>query len=139
MAPSDPRDRLAECVKNRRLELKLARKRAAELAGMSKDTWQRIEEAGEVRLMSVAKVDAVLDWAPGSATGILEGREPIPVRQSTEAPGADISQRPTEELEGRAREVIQLATIATTSGLTSDEIRELSDKAVRDLKAHGLI
>ncbi|WP_051834650.1 hypothetical protein [Streptomyces sp. NRRL S-15] len=126
-------------MKNRRLELKLARKRAAELAGMSKDTWQRIEEAGEVRLMSIAKVDAALGWAPGSAAGILEGREPIQTRQASGAPGADISRRPTEELVGRAREVIQLATVATTTGLTSEEIRDLSDRAVRDLKAHGLI
>ncbi|MDX3328850.1 helix-turn-helix domain-containing protein [Streptomyces sp. ME02-6979-3A] len=139
MAPSDPTTRLAEHVKNRRLALNLARKRAAELAEMSKDTWQRIEEGGKVRLMSVAKVDAVLGWAPGSAVGILEGREPILTRTSPEAPGADISQRPTEDLDGRARELIQLATIATTSGLTSDEIRELSDRAVRDLKAHGVI
>jgi hypothetical protein len=35
--------------------------------------------------------------------------------------------------------VIQLAMIATTSGLTAEEIRELSDRAVRDLKASGLI
>ncbi|MFE9777803.1 helix-turn-helix domain-containing protein [Streptomyces sp. NPDC005775] len=139
MAPSDPKTRLAEHVKNRRLELKLARKRAAELAGMSKDTWQRIEEGSDVRLMSVAKVDAVLGWASGSAVGVLEGREPILTRMSSEVPGVNISKRPAEDLDGRAREVIQLATIATTSGLTSDEIRELSDKAVRDLRAHGLI
>lgn len=138
MAHQDPA-RLAKHVKDRRLELGIPRKRAAELAGMSKDTWQRIEEAHDVRLMSISKVDAVLGWASGSAVGILEGHEPITTKASEDAPGAEISQRPAADLEGRARDVIQLATIATTSGLTAEEIRELSDRAVRDLKANGLI
>ncbi|MFJ1831496.1 hypothetical protein [Streptomyces sp. NPDC088178] len=138
MAHQDPA-RLAKHVKDRRLELGIPRKKAAALAGMSKDTWQRIEEADNVRLMSVSKVDPVLGWASGSAVGILEGKEPILTKPAEGAPGAEISQRPVADLEGRARDVIQLATIATTSGLTAEEIRELSDRAVRDLKANGLI
>ncbi|MFE7395670.1 hypothetical protein [Streptomyces sp. NPDC057557] len=138
MAHQDPA-RLAKYVKDRRLELGIPRKKAAAEAGMSKDTWQRIEEADSVRLMSISKVDAVLGWASGSAVGILEGKEPITTKASENAPGVDISQRPAVDIEGRARDVIQLATIATTSGLTAEEIRELSDKAVRDLKANGLI
>jgi transcriptional regulator with XRE-family HTH domain len=138
MAHQDPA-RLAKHVKDRRLALGIPRKKAAELAGMSKDTWQRIEEGDSVRLMSISKVDAVLGWASGSAVGTLEGREPITTKASGDAPGAEISERPTADLEGRARDVIQLAMIATTSGLTAEEIRELSDRAVRDLKANGLI
>lgn len=138
MANQDPA-RLAKKVKDRRLELGIPRKKAAELAGMSKDTWQRVEEGDSVRLMSISKMDAVLGWASGSAVGILEGKEPIETRASEDAPGVDISQRPAVDVEGRARDVIQLAMIATTSGLTAEEIRELSDRAVRDLKASGLI
>lgn len=43
-----------------------------------------------------------------------------------------------ELLDEEARDVVQLAAIATTSGLTSDEIRALSDRVVADLKARGL-
>ena len=138
MAPRDPA-RLASYVKTRRLNLGLARKTAAEHAGMSKDTWKRIEEGGSVREMSYAKVDPVLGWAPGSCIAVLGGREPILSKPAETPADADISRVPDEDLGDRARKVIQLATIATTSGLTADEIRELSDRAVQDLRANGII
>jgi DNA-binding XRE family transcriptional regulator len=131
--------RLAKHVKARRLELGLARRRAAELAGMSKDTWQRIEEEDPgVRAMSYAKVDPVLGWAPGSCQAILAGREAVPTKPSESTPGVDISQPPTRDLNA-ARNVIQLAMIATTSGLTAEEIRELSERAINDLHEGGFI
>ncbi|RPK56142.1 hypothetical protein EES43_24180 [Streptomyces sp. ADI96-02] len=136
---TDDHPRLAKYVTARRLLLGLAVKRAAELAGVANDTWKRIESGGKVRRMNIAKVDAVLGWAPGSAIGVLEGREPILIREAKEAPGADISRRPVADIDRAVRDVIQLATIATASGLTADEIRELSDRAVRDLKDAGLI
>ncbi|MET8377954.1 helix-turn-helix domain-containing protein [Streptomyces microflavus] len=137
---TEDHSRLAERVITRREELALSIRRAAQTAGIAYDTWRRIESgAKKVHRSSIAKVDAVLGWAPGSAIGVLEGREPIPIRQTAEAPGVDISRRPVEDIDREARDVIQLATVATTSGLTSDEIRDLSDRAVRDLKAAGLI
>lgn len=137
MATDHPR--LAKYVQNRRLELGLARKRAAELAGMSKDTWRRIEEGGKVQPMSYAKAEPVLGWATGSCTSILEGKEPIPSRQSGHSGSVTISERPREDLDGEVRETIQLAMIATTNNLTAEQIRELSDRALRDLKAKKLI
>lgn len=133
--------RLAQHVKGARLGQTppLARRRAAELAGMSKDTWQRIEEAKPVQPTSYAKVDPVLGWAPGSCAGILEGREPVPSKRATSAPGVDISQPPVGDPGDKAREVIQLAMIATASGLTAEEIRDLSERAVNALKDHNLI
>ncbi|MFD3741114.1 helix-turn-helix domain-containing protein [Streptomyces sp. NPDC058629] len=132
--------RLADYVTARREELGLSVRRAAQLAGIAYDTWRRIEGGTKkVHRPNIAKVDPVLGWAPGSAVGILEGREPIPIRETKEAPGADISRRPVADIDRAVRDVIQLATIATASGLTADEIRELSDRAVRDLKDAGLI
>lgn len=130
--------RLARYVKARRLELGLARKLAAARAGMSKDTWRRVEEGEPVREMSYAKMDPVLGWASGSTAGVLGGGEPVATR-AAETSGAEISELSSTDRGGRAREAIQLAAISTTSGLTAEEIRDLSDRAVEELKERGII
>lgn len=131
--------RLASLARGRRLQLSLALNDVnAKAAGTSKGTWQRVERGEPIRVTNYAKIDALLGWAPGSCIAVLEGREPIASRPS-EAAGADISERPVRDLDKEARAVIQLAMIATTSGLTAEEIRALSDRAVHDLKEAGLI
>lgn len=132
--------RLAKTARARRLELSLALNDVnAKAGGTSKGTWQRVEKGDPIRVTNYAKIDGLLQWAPGSCIAVLAGREPIPSRPAKDAPGVDISERPVRDLDGEARDVIRLATIATTRGLTSEEIRDLSDRAVRDLKKHGLI
>lgn len=140
MPPSDEaRTRLGPIVRERRLHLGLAYKTAAKLAGMSKETWKKIEDGEIVRAMSYAKVDPILEWAPGSCEAVLAGRQPIATKASERVPGVEISERPREDIAAEARDVVSLAMIATTSGLTAEEIRALSDRAVRDLQARGLI
>lgn len=131
--------RLASVARERRLKLSLALTDAtAKAAGSSKGTWQRVERGEPIRATNYAKIDALLGWAPGSCIAVLEGREPI-ISRPAEAAGADISERPVRDLDKEARDVIRLAMIATTSGLTVEEIREFSDRAVKDLREHGLI
>ncbi|KUL59627.1 helix-turn-helix domain-containing protein [Streptomyces albidoflavus] len=130
--------RLARYVKDRRLELGLARKLAAAHAGMSKDTWRRVEEGEPVREMSYAKMDPVLGWAPGSTASVLAGEEPVATRPA-ETPGAEISEVPPADRDSRARDAIRLAAISTAGGLTAEEIRELSDRAVQELRERGII
>jgi hypothetical protein len=38
-----------------------------------------------------------------------------------------------------ARNVVQLALIATAKGTTAEEIREMSERVVRDLRERGLL
>ncbi|WP_406730959.1 hypothetical protein [Streptomyces sp. NBC_01794] len=132
--------RLAKLAKQRRHELSLAlNDKNAKAAGTSKGTWQRVEKGEPIRSTNYVKIDGLLKWAPGSCLAALEGREPIPSRPAKDAANADISERPVQDIDATARDVIRLAMIATTSGLTSEEIRDLSDRAVRDLKDAGLI
>jgi hypothetical protein len=70
---------------------------------------------------------------------VLDGGQPVPVEPSAADPDVLISRLPPEVIDEEARDVIQLATIATTSGLTSDEIRALSDRVVHDLRVRGII
>lgn len=69
--------RLAKHVKAHRLELYPSRLAAAQAAGISKDTWQKVEEGHEVRESTYAKVDKALGWATGSCVAITEGLNPI--------------------------------------------------------------
>lgn len=70
-------DRLAKHVKAHRLELYPSRLAAARAAGISKDTWQKVEEGQEVRESTYAKVDKALGWAIRSCILIAEGQGPV--------------------------------------------------------------
>lgn len=139
MAPSDL-DRLATAARKRRRELGLALNDInAKAGGTSKGTWQRVEKAEAIRPTNYVKIDRLLQWAPGSCIDILEGGSPVPVSEAQSEQGSVISELTPEMHDAEARDVIQLAIVATTDGLTSEEIRALSDRAVRDLRAAGLM
>lgn len=106
---------------------------------MSKDTWIRAERGELVRDLNYSKMETVLQWAPGSCKAIAEGGVAIPSTPADADPAVTISGIPRETIDEEARDVIQLAAIATTSGLTADEIRALSDRVVHDLRMRNLI
>lgn len=78
-------------------------------------------------------------WAPGSCLKILDGGDPVPVEDVEDAPGAQTSPVPKEAVDEEARDVVQLALIATAKGTTAEEIREMSERVVRDLRERGLL
>ncbi|MFC8272317.1 hypothetical protein ACFUJR_07195 [Streptomyces sp. NPDC057271] len=141
MAPSDlDLERIATRARKRRQQLGLALNDAnAAAGGTSKKTWQRIEKGLPIRAMNYVKVDGLLEWAPGSLVAIGEGKEPIPVKPSESTPGVTISEIPPELIDEEVRDVVKLAAIATTEGLTVEQVRELSDRVVRDLRKNGLL
>lgn len=130
-----PLDRLAQRVKERRLELGIARDKGARGVGMSKDTWKRVEEGAPVRDLSYARLEQALQWAAGSCAAILDGKEPITVE---EAAGGVIATIP-DALESEVREAVTLATVATTSSLTGNEIRALSEEVMKELRKRGVL
>lgn len=139
MAPSDL-DRLAAAARSRRRDLGLAlNDRNAKAGGTSKGTWQRVERGEAIRATNYVKIDGLLQWAPGSCISILEGGAPVPIDPSKAERGAVISELTPEMHEAQARNVIRLAAVATTNGLSADQIRALSDRAVHDLREAGLI
>lgn len=77
MAPPRDLDRLAKRVKAHRMELYPSRKAAADAAGISKDTWRRVEEGLEVWDTKLAAIDKALGWTVGSCIAIAEGYEPV--------------------------------------------------------------
>jgi len=144
MPPADNRDyqRLATIARRRRAELGLALNDVnAKAGGLSNRTWQRVEKGLEIRETNYVKIDGLMQWAPGSALGVLEGGEPVLISDMADADAASVQKSPIpqEVIDERARDVVQLALIATAKGTTAEEIREMSERVVRDLRERGLI
>ncbi|NUO42445.1 MAG: helix-turn-helix transcriptional regulator [Streptomyces sp.] len=131
-------DRLAKHVKAHRMELFTSRKAAADAAGISKDTWQKVEEGQDVRESTYAKVDRALGWATGSCVAIAEGGEPALIdnpagtAQSAAPAGRSLS---AEELRRAAFE----AARAKLPNAPIGDIDAFGDELVEVLRRAGLV
>lgn len=138
MATPKDLERLAQAVKTRRLELGPSRLKAAQSAGMSKDTWLRVERGEPVRELNYAKIDRELKWAAGSCSLVLRGGEPVLSESAGAGTGLSIAEV-SSDLEGKVAQAVQSASIAVSDSLTAAEIRELSARVVADLKQLGVL
>lgn len=125
---------LAKAVKAARLAQFPSRVVAAQVAGISKETWKRIEESREVRDGSYAKVEKALGWPSGTCEAIAAG---APAPEPDETPDIKVTVRDPEEMDERVRDIVQLAAIATTPDLTGEQIKALSDRIAADLRREG--
>jgi hypothetical protein len=144
MPPTQKRDyeRLATLARRRRADLGLAlNDKNAKAGGLSNRTWQRVEKGLEIRETNYVKIDGLLHWAPGSCLHVLEGGEPTKVGEMGDiaAAGVQKSPLPKDVIDEEVRDTVQLALIATAKGTTVEEIREMSERVVRDLRERGLI
>lgn len=138
--PNRSYHRLATEARARRAALSLAINDGnAKMAEVAKGTWQRVEKGLPIRDTNYVKIDNLLMWAPGSCLRILEGGDPVEVDAMTGLPEVQKSPLPPEVLEGEARDAVQLALIATAKGTTAEEIREMSERVVKELRERGLI
>src|SRR5690349_18695071 len=97
-------DRLAKYVKARRMDLYASRKAAADSVGISKDTWQRVEEGQATRDSTYRKIDRALQWASGSCLAIGEGGEPVVADYSED--GTAVTVRPPAAWAGPSAEEV---------------------------------
>lgn len=125
-------ERLSKHVKAHRMELFTSRKAAADSAGISKDTWQRVEEGQEVRESTYAKVDRTLGWSVGSCVAIAEGGAPILVGDPLQ--GVPSAPRLSEE---EVRKAALDAAMATMPGAAIGDVQAFIDRFVKDLRGAG--
>jgi hypothetical protein len=125
-------DRLAKRVKAHRLELFPSRKAAADAAGISKDTWRRVEEGLEVWDSKLVHIDRALGWAVGSCIAIAEGGEPILAGEPRG--GVSSAPRPSEE---EVRKAALDAAMATMPGAAIGDVQAFIDRFVKDLRTAG--
>lgn len=142
MATTPALGRLAAHVKARRHQLGLARLQAAQAAGMSKDTWLRVETGNPVRALNYAKIDNVLEWEPGTCADIAAGARDTPQIREGGAQfieTAVIRSAPLDGVEDEIQQAVVNATIATTPGLTAAEIGKLGERVIEELRRRGVL
>ena len=132
-------DRLATAVRSRRTELRLGIEPAAKLAGISKDTWKRVEAGLKVRDTTYTAIDRALQWAQGGCEAILEGDEAVPTELVAGGQGAKVSRIPKRELERVVGDAVQSAALATKGDLTGAEILELNRRVLEELRERGIL
>lgn len=130
---------LATLVQGRRLELRLGIEPAAKLAGMSKDTWKRVEAGLKVRDASYTGIEKALHWATGSCLRIADGENPIVNEPVDDAADVHIAKIPKSALERAVGDAVQSAALATKGSLTADEILALNERVLLELRERGIL
>ncbi|MEE4419562.1 helix-turn-helix domain-containing protein [Streptomyces bugieae] len=136
MASEDTKalQRLAELIRQRRIDLDKPKVALAAAAGISPNTYLKVEEGRAVRENTYKALDAALGWASGSCRAVLDGAaEPIEIDRG---PGDTVIARIPEEDLGQA---LTSAIVAVSDSLTAPEIRDMSRKVVEELKRRGLL
>lgn len=128
-------DRLAKRVYAHRLELYPSRKAAADAAGISKDTWKRVEIGLPVQDVKYAQIARVLGWSSESCIAIAEGREPVLVDQKVR-PSADTPPKGPLSAEAVRRAAFEAAR-AKLPGASIGDIDAFSEELVEALRRAG--
>jgi DNA-binding XRE family transcriptional regulator len=127
-------DRLAKHVKAHRLAQYTSRDEAASTAGVTRNTWKRVEEGETVRESTYARIEKALGWATGSCIAIAEGGEPALVGEP--APGAD---RPKALSPEAARQAVWEAARAKLPDASIGQLDAFSDELVEILRRSGAV
>ncbi|MFH8336897.1 hypothetical protein [Streptomyces sp. AM6-12] len=129
-------DRLAKYVKAHRLEQYSSRDAAAAVAGVTRNTWKRVEEGLDVRESTYVAIDKALGWAVGSCIAIAEGGDPAFIGDSpTSAAGAAQKQLSTAE----ARQLMWEAARATLPNAPLGDIDAFGEELVEKLRRAGVV
>ncbi|WP_189059652.1 hypothetical protein [Longimycelium tulufanense] len=83
MTERNPRERLADAMERRRLELRMRWKDVAAAGDIAYETLRAIRKGkgDEIRGLTKVAIETALRWAPGSVDVILSGGEPTPLEQ----------------------------------------------------------
>lgn len=120
------------------MELYPSRLAAAQAAGISKDTWQRVEEGDEVRPSTYAKIDRALGWATGGCTSIAEGGEPVLVDRPGAGAGGATSP-PTPLTPTGARQAVFEAAREALPAAAIGDLDTFSERLVDILRKAGAV
>jgi DNA-binding XRE family transcriptional regulator len=126
--------RLATRVKAHRHEQYPSRDAAAAAAGVTRNTWKRVEEGLEVRELTYAKVDKALGWVTGSCILIADGGEPF---LATEFP--PYQPAVPELTEEEARKAAYEAARGAMPKVPIGEVDDFVDRFVKALRQTGQI
>lgn len=135
--------RIATAVRHRRTELGLSKAAVAQAAGVSINTFQRLEQGERVRDINYVKIEGVLGWQTGSCHDMLKGADgPVlsergPKFRVVESVGSNPAFE--AKLDEEVAQAVTAAAVAATDSLTASDIRELSRRVVEELRRRGLL
>jgi hypothetical protein len=131
-------ERLAEIVRDRRTGLGLTITAAAHAAGLSKDTFKRVENGETVRENSYMNVDDALRWQVGSCRAVLAGGDPQRLEDAAPEPEPEPITTTKIDPEDLGQALVS-AMVATKGDLTAAEISTINDKVIDELKRRGIL
>jgi hypothetical protein len=129
--------RLGKAVRARRVKLFSSRLKAAMAAGMSKDTWQRVEDGEAVQPGTYAKMEPALKWAFGSCEAITEGGDPLPVEYVESGGDVTMVSKPPVLSNSVLRGVVTISAMATTPDATVRSVQDLAERIAEELRKQG--
>jgi DNA-binding XRE family transcriptional regulator len=130
-------DRLARHVKAHRLEQYSSRDAAAAAAGVTRNTWKRVEEGLDVRESTYARIEKALGWSTGSCLLIAEGGEPaFFAADATMSSAGGASRMLTSE---QARQMAWDTARATLPTAPIGELDTFVNELVENLRRAGIV
>lgn len=130
-------ERLGKAVKARRSKLFTARLKAAQAAGISKDTWKRVEDGKTVQPGTYAKMEPVLRWAFESCEAVIEGGEPLLVEYVESDGDVTMVSKPQTMPASDVRNVVTISAMATMPEATMRSVQEQAERIVEELRKLG--
>lgn len=119
---SDPRRRLAEAIRKRRLRLGLSVREAAKRAGVAQNTWAGAEKGTQrTAEYNYAGLERTLMWAQGSVDELLAGGEPT-----------ELDELPADSPAGDRAVVLQIIEIMATDYRPETKLTMIEDVISRD-------
>ena len=128
---------MGKAVEARRVKLFSSRLKAATAAGMSKDTWKRVENGEPAQLGTYAKMEPVLNWAFGSCEAIAEGGEPLPVEYVGSNGDVTMVSKPQVASAGDVKTAVTISAFATMPDATVGSVQAQAERLVEELRKLG--
>jgi transcriptional regulator with XRE-family HTH domain len=124
---------LGRAVRDARVRLGMTQNQLSDAAGLARATVQKLERGEGVRSVSLAKIEKTLGWAAGSSQAILDGAG-APVEISPVGAGIVLAKVPEAVME----QAVASALVAVVDTMTASEIRDVSRRAMDELRQRGL-
>ncbi|MFE7077495.1 hypothetical protein ACFU96_46220 [Streptomyces sp. NPDC057620] len=129
--------RLGKAVKARRVKLFTSRLSAARAAGISKDTWKRVEDGLPVQPGTYSKMEPALKWAFESCEAVTEGGEPLLVEYVTTDGDVTMVSKPQVVSAGEVKDAVKISAFATMPDATIGSVQAQADRLVEELRKLG--
>ncbi|GCD40863.1 helix-turn-helix domain-containing protein [Streptomyces paromomycinus] len=130
--------RLADLTTERRIQLGMTKSDLARAAGLTINTYNKVEAARPVRDITYGKIEPVLGWATGACREVLSGAGEAPVTMTSSKHGAPRAVSP-EVFQRDIEEAVQAAAITATDNLTTADVRKLKQHVVEELRRRGYL